>query len=1804
MKINETSGGASAWSAFRWGKIAAVGNAVLFVLLVALVAWQAPERLADRTHDARQNVAPVGPPTYRVQLVARGAASMIDIRFTEPVVPATRVGDFVEKSLVRLDPDVPLRTWWATSSRLRISPLEPLPRGRRIHVHLDEKALCAPAESGEELPQERERSEPRRFERIERPEITWIETPPIRVLWALAADHDESGTARAVLLSCDLDAELQAIKRALTVCRIAENGENGAPLDVRIEPVDAGGGDEHVWRLVLLDADLPDAVALQVDGTLVSTGAEIPAGRAWEQTVTLRSELLVTSVQQYADGLAAKFNHEIPLPAEGTLTIEPAVAFQVHRRSSGIRLYGEFQAGRAYRVTFHEGFPGSGPVRLRTTTERSLRLPDLSPDIEFSDRGSVLSSVARHEIGVGCVNVRRLEVAVRKVFANNVIRLLQDRYSSDFVCGPWQREEIAVAAPRNERTTERISLEALLGGADGARGPGLHQVRIRDLDDGARAEQRLIQITDLGATVRATTDATAVRVTSIAHARPIEGAEVRIRTPTNQVLCTATTATDGTAILRYGDHGDDREPFLIEVQHGADHTFVDLDGFEVALAEDSQAGRPYLSNGFECLVHPDRGAVRPGETARVTIVGRSARGVSPVGAVVEARWFGPDRGLRHTERMTFEDGGLLAATFEIDTSEATGRWRVDVVDSRSEAVVGSAPFLVEAFVPDRIEASVELLGTPQIGSSVRMRVRGNWLEGAPASGQQFRASVRLDHTEWAPEGWESHSFGIVHEGTAAAPPGRTDVVKGVLDEDGDVEVALGLPKARDAGPQAYQATVQVEVMDPSGRPIRAGGRTVALSAGPYLGARAQGGRLDIVLVDADGKPHAGEIPVRVSLERRHWSWRSATRYTRSNRVRRVWEPYVDATPVQRLAATIVDGRAGVEIPEQPHGKGWVVAVVHADIAGDQRRVDAPLGGEVPRPDRLRIEGPDGPVQPGAQIELTVASPTAGTAFVTFETTTVHAVRTAEVARGHDTISVTVPEDLDGPNVHVVVTIVAPQARADAAPPYWIVGATSLAIERGERDTDVSLVVPEVVLPESDVEILVDAPGATVATVALVDEGVLRVTRHADPDPRAYFGARRRLESRGADTGARLLERPGFDPDVLDGGDEHSQASLGAQLDAATSAVIENVVLFQGPVQLDPEGRARVRFSLPPYEGRLRAVVVASGPSRVGAASAPIIVRAPVGLRIAAPRRLTPGDVSVATVTLRNSTGAAATFDIRVSVGDGLELREPDVQRLQLADGESTSYDVKLAATHAAEAPAITVVASIDAEEQRTVRAAVPVAPAGLFETARVGVNLTADAELKIPGQWARDSRVATLTVDPGVGADLLPALQSLLGYPHGCVEQTSSRAHAVLACRPLLEELAPEASESTNDMIVQGIARLRAMQTPRGGMAFWIGGRTETEFGSLVALDFLLDARDQGFEVDAASLRKLVKRMEYRLANREDLSFRAIAVEVLSRAGVAVTPWLAELAQSATQPEDRARIALAYARCGDLAAARELLTPSTRTGTDDTTPEDDLLFSPTRERAMWLRAFLEVAPKDERIEALADALRADALAPDRLTTQSQSQAVRALSALHLRNLGARQPVRGSVFVDGVEHAVDGRTVITIPANAVGDIRCALNHSAQALLEVRGIRVDDAPTDTSGALRVVRSLIDVETGEAPTAVRRGGVYDVVLEVNAAQRTRNLLVTDLLPAGLEAEAPRYLAGTVRAKDVKTPDHVDVRDDRVLLHIDGPVSGAFQLRYRTHATFPGRYAAPAPVIEALYEPGSAVRGRAASDGLEIVH
>jgi uncharacterized protein YfaS (alpha-2-macroglobulin family) len=111
------------------------------------------------------------------------------------------------------------------------------------------------------------------------------------------------------------------------------------------------------------------------------------------------------------------------------------------------------------------------------------------------------------------------------------------------------------------------------------------------------------------------------------------------------------------------------------------------------------------------------------------------------------------------------------------------------------------------------------------------------------------------------------------------------------------------------------------------------------------------------------------------------------------------------------------------------------------------------------------------------------------------------------------------------------------------------------------------------------------------------------------------------------------------------------------------------------------------------------------------------------------------------------------------------------------------------------------------------------------------------------------------------------------------------------------------------------------------------------------------------------------------------------------------------------------------------------------------------------------------------------------------------------------------------------------------------------------------------------------------------------YVVELQINCERVAKNLIVADLLPAGLEIENPRLdpgaLPGTSFTTDA-TPSYQDLRDDRLILAFDELGLGPHHFHYVVRAITPGKYQYPPVQAECMYD--ASIRAASAPSSIEV--
>lgn len=1643
------------------------------------------------------------------------------------------------------------------------------------------------------------------------------------------------------------------------VCRIERPGAGGRFLVLLTPPLDKGP-----LTLTLGVGALPDSSVLTHDAATRATRVVCNLDAAL-RLVRLEAE----SPAQGDCAIEAALTQEPEGDLAPFVSVEPPVAFQVSGGSRWwseerglLRLVGDFTPGVIYRLTLRAGLPAHAAAPLAETVSRRVQIPDRRPQLAFVDEGRYLSPHGKLTVACQAVNVRRCTITLSRVYDNNLVRLaLRESGRENSYSGytPSRHAE-NLADPELTRTMElpdrpnaTVPFSVDLA-AFGAVPRGILTLRLSSEQGTA---ERLLSVSDLGLTARLGADSLLAWVTSLRDGQPLAGAAVSLWSTANQVLARGVTEADGTITLRF-EQVADQEPFLVLAESGDDRTTLILDEGQRIAFQDEGGARPFAAGAYEACLFTDRGIYRPGERLHAQALIRDTALNAPAPFPLLFRLRGPLNRVLAERSVLLDAQGAAAFDCELPAGAVTGGYTLEAAAPGSEAApLGRATLFVEDFVPPSLAVAIE--GLPAIcgATGAVAEIRARHLFGRPAAGLASEVLLVYRPVDFAPAEWRGYTFGDAEKGFDArnVPLGNVK-----LDEAG-VRLLRLEPERAWQPPAALGVSARAIVFEPTGRAVEAGAESVVHLYPRYLGLRAARGegswpvaseeRLSVAMVTPDGAACQPAAALALSLYRVEW-------HTLLRRARQgVGYAYETSRTLQAVTTnqpvTLRDGRGEVAVTLPAAGDYVVIVREAGSGVSGSLRVQAAAPGSAwvdwgqTRPDGLTLSLDREAYAVGDTARLLIKSPFAGQALVTLEGRRVLARQVLTLTGNVAEVQLPIRADFL-PHVRCSVSVVRPAQPAALWSAHRASGAIGLSLAPPARRLALACTLPAESRPAAPLEIrlvLRDEAGRPVAgqcVVALVDEAICRLTDFSWPEPREWFLAARRPAVSGFDLFNLLLpekeERIGVRS--ASGGDSDAAlaAGVGRRLSPVRGKRFRPLALWSGGVTADSNGEARVVFTLPEFAGQVRVMALAYDRERMATATATAIVRRPLVMQAGLPRFLAPGDRTLLAIELFNERSQVVTVRLNVNVTGPVRLEASGDKQLELPAGAHRRAELWLAAGPGI-GPARVTVRADDGMEPFEETLEIPVRPAsGRVLRERTGM-LAAGERVSVAWSesYAPGTVDARLLVSDAAEIRLTGALTALLHYPHGCLEQTISRAWPLLVLPDLARRVAPEsiAREESDELLRAALSRVLGMQRWDGTFGMW-PGESDGEawpWGTLYASHFLVEARRAGQRVPAQPLEAALTAVERLLAGegltaasrqpdsaewRDANGLRAYACQVLASAGRAPTGWLARLVEEAglLDTAGRAHVASACLAAGDPRTARALL-EATPVPVIGSAPAAAAVGGPARDTALLLLAWCELEPLGVRATELAHALDGMRVQAGWATTQDNALALLALGVYARQTAAASQPFRAAIACGNEPEAgaasgqpfarrwrnLDAPPSVVITNRGPGHGYYSLTVDAVPQGEDRAM--------CSNGLRIARACFTPEGQPCdPGTLTVGDAVIVRLTVEPDAEIDNLAIEELLPAGLELEnallGRRDPPAWVMALDKEGETrwgwvrHRDARDDRLLL-FSGPLRARSSFYYSARAVTPGRYVWPAAKAEAMYNP--ALRSVAGAIRVEVI-
>src|SRR5579872_1517590 len=1032
--------------------------------------------------------------------------------------------------------------------------------------------------------------------------------------------------------------------------------------------------------------------------------------------------------------------------------------------------------GRYLFVDVPDGIEGTGGYIAGKPYTATVQVEPYHQALTFLGKGALLSLSGDKKVGFLVRDVDHVEVEIGRVLPNqlqhiaptmwdfskpNVYEGLADQVEERFL----EVRDYTDKQP-GKPTYDSIDLARYLR-SNTQLNHGLFLLRIRsvekkpanpnDTEDQAEYEgngiqdNRLILITDLGFIVKEAKDGSRdVFVESIHTGLPVEGVRIEAIGRNGQALIAANSDADGRAKFpKFGQWKRERTPLMVLAEKDADFSFMpfrtqdrylDISRFETGGVENEKSPQQ-----LSAYLFTDRGIYRPGETAHLGLIARTADWKSSLAGlpievdITDSRGAVVSHNPLKLSATAFEE---LAFTSELaaptGTYEATAYL---VKNEKDREILGSTSFKVQEFEPDRMKIRLDLSDKPIEGwlrpEDVKPRATVAHLFGEPAVGRRVDAEMALTAVLPKFARYPDYRFEV---GESLNEPYHEDLPATVADDKG---IATFKPDLSRFTGRAYRLNILARAYEAEGGRNVAAQSSAIVSNAPFLvGIKADG---DLTFVKRASARQARWLAVNQELnpvatdtlnlewiQRKYVSVLTQQTDQTYKYVSRLKEIVRDTRKV-RIAA------AGSNLPLPTGEPGDFVLVLRDENGAELNQLsysvagDANLTKSLDRDAELQIQLDKPSYAGGDTIEVNIRAPYVGAGLITIERDRVYQSRWFKTSTTSSVQRIQLPRDFEG-NGYVSVQFVRDPSSDEIFMSPLSYGVAPFSASLAARKEDLTLTVPREIKPGATLTMRVVPAEASRVALLAVDEGILQVARYHNPDPLAYFFQKRMLEVQTTQILDLILpEFKRFLALAAPGGD--ADGGFSRHLNPFAKKRKPPVAFWSGLVDVDPSGH-EFHYTVPDYfNGKLRIVAVAVNPRRIGTAADATEVKGSFILTPNVPSMVAPGDeFSVSVGVFNNTVGGRGPIRVEVQAGAGLSPAGPSAVDLDVPEKREAPGEFRFKANPVLGPAALKFIARRDRSEAR-IEESVGVRPAvayrtqitlGRFDSAKTTVPLTRD----------------------------------------------------------------------------------------------------------------------------------------------------------------------------------------------------------------------------------------------------------------------------------------------------------------------------------------------------------------------------------------------------------------------------------------------------------------------------------------------
>lgn len=1342
--------------------------------------------------------------------------------------------------------------------------------------------------------------------------------------------------------------------------------------------------------------------------------------------------------------------------------------------------------------------------------------------------------------------------------------------------------------------------------------------------DSRRRVARNVLASDIGIIAKAgTNNEYFLALTDLRDTKALSDVELEFRNFQNQVIKSGKTNSDGFCNIVLND-----KPFVVIAKKGKQRGYLRLDdASSLSLSMFDVYGED-LKKGVKGFIYGERGVWRPGDLIYLTFILEDKNNTLPPNYPVVLELFNPSGQIAQHLVRTKNTNGFYNFIIKTPANAPTGNWSVKMHVGGS---VFARNLRIETVKPNRLKINLNF-PSPMLHKGVTESgtLKVNWLHGAPASNAKVKieATIAAKKTEFP--GFKDYVF---DDPSKKITSQDMTVFNGNLDAEGKAIISSKFDFNSDA-PSMIAVQLKTTAFEAGGD--FSTDRAV-FSYSPYknyVGVKIPQGKgwngalnsdeknlFPIVVVDENGKPVTASLKIEIFNVYWRWWWEQSTEenlasYISNQHTNLLKTDYIQVANGRAFYEMNLGGdyygRKLIRITDIKNGHS-TGAVFYTTYRGwwSNAGSENPGGAEM-----LMFQTDKKEFKVGETVSVELPVTHSGKALISIETGSKVLSNFWFEPKGKNskfTFKVT-PEM--APNIYIHVSFIQPHNHGKNDFPIRMYGVQSVKVEDPETHLTPVVSTPDELKPLKNFTVKVQEKNGKpmTYTIAIVDEGLLDLTRFKTPNPWEIFYAHEALGVRTWDlykyvAGAFTGKLAGL---FSVGGDQYLDRK-----GKENNNRFKPVVLFQGPFSIDARGSKTHAFTMPNYIGSVRLMVVAGNKGAYGSAEKTIPVRQSLMVLPTLPRVISPTEIIKVPVSVFAMDKKVKNVSVKIAADANFELLDGTIKQLVFEKSGEKMVEFTLRAKNTIAEGKITVTATSGAEHassETNLKIRMPNPPAATVTMTSIEPGKSWSQSVRAFG--IHGTNTGTVEISRIYPINLEKRIQYLIQYPHGCIEQIVSAAFPQLYLKNLMDLTDVRKTEIESN--VKGcLDKLKLYQLTNGGLGYWPGeSYSASDWGTNYAGHFMLEAQTVGYQLPVGLLSSWIgyqtKEANNWKPSRRNYGTDLIQAYRLYTLALAKKPALSAMnlmRESADIDEEALwRLAAAYSVIGKSDIGEQIVNGI------KTKPEKREYYfgtygSADRDQAMILET-LVLLKRMKAAEPIVQDIANSLASNEWLSTQSTAYMLLAISKFAGGIKG--ENLQCDVTIDGAKTTVNTpKTMFMSNLNfKTGSNKkiSVVNNSKQrqyVRVTLQGVPLMDQREAESQNIELDVRYYDMKgAGLNPTSIKQGTQFYANITVHHPGVRLNysdMALTQLFPSGWEILNTRLDEIASAKLNTNQPNYQDIRDDRVYMYFDIEKGKTKTFRVMLQAAYLGKFYLPSVQCEAMYD--NTIRAYTKGQWVEVV-